>query len=400
VHVPGWHEATKELQQQGKLQMVGIIQEQHPDRARLFMQWKQMDWPILVDSLNLLDVRAVPITLVIDEHGIIRKTRIPLKEAAEFAREFVNQTYESPGESASPAAPPADLEQLRAATASGSAKAWKHFADALFLWAPPGRISEAVEAYQRAVKLEPQDERARFRLGVAYRKRYDSDWRRAADFQSAVEHWKQALDLNPNQYIWRRRIQQYGPRLEKPYPFYDWVHEARKSILARGDTPASLTVEPAGAEFARPLKRFEPARTAREEPDPKGRIHRDNGKFIRVETTAVPPSIEPGASARFHVVLRPNQQNKAHWNNEVEDLVVWLNPPDAWTLNEPYLTSANPPQPVSQEVRRVEFEAKSPEAAAAASVTIPGYALYYVCEDVNGTCLYRRQDISLQVEVR
>ena len=26
--------------------MVGIIQEQHPDRARLFMQWKEMGWPI------------------------------------------------------------------------------------------------------------------------------------------------------------------------------------------------------------------------------------------------------------------------------------------------------------------------------------------------------------------
>ena len=34
MHVPGWHEATKKLQQEGKFQMVGIIEEQHPDRAR------------------------------------------------------------------------------------------------------------------------------------------------------------------------------------------------------------------------------------------------------------------------------------------------------------------------------------------------------------------------------
>ena len=54
--MPGWHEATKDLQNDGKLQMVGIIQEQHPDRARLFMQWKRMGWPILVDSYNLLGV--------------------------------------------------------------------------------------------------------------------------------------------------------------------------------------------------------------------------------------------------------------------------------------------------------------------------------------------------------
>jgi len=34
--------------------MVGILEEQNPDRARLFMQWKQMGWPLLVDSYNLL----------------------------------------------------------------------------------------------------------------------------------------------------------------------------------------------------------------------------------------------------------------------------------------------------------------------------------------------------------
>jgi hypothetical protein len=39
--------------------------------------------------------------------------------------------------------------------------------------------------------------------------------------QKAVQYWTMALDMDSNQYIWRRRIQQYGPRLEKPYSFYD-----------------------------------------------------------------------------------------------------------------------------------------------------------------------------------
>ncbi|MHC4235358.1 MAG: TlpA family protein disulfide reductase, partial [Planctomycetota bacterium] len=60
------------MQQQGKLQMLGIIQEQHPERCRLFMQWKQVDWPVLTDPLNLLGVGVVPITLAIDEHGVVR----------------------------------------------------------------------------------------------------------------------------------------------------------------------------------------------------------------------------------------------------------------------------------------------------------------------------------------
>jgi hypothetical protein len=72
VHVPGWHEATKDLQAEGRIRMVGIVQEQHPDRARLFMQWKEMDWPVMVDAQNELGVAVVPITLFIDEHGIIR----------------------------------------------------------------------------------------------------------------------------------------------------------------------------------------------------------------------------------------------------------------------------------------------------------------------------------------
>ena len=31
--------------------------------------------------------------------------------------------------------------------------------------------------------------------------------------------------------------------------------------------------------------------------------------------------------------------------------------------------------------------------------TIPAYALYYVCEDVNGACLYRRQYMEIEIEV-
>ena len=61
--MPGWHEATRELRADGRVAMVGIVQEQHPDRARLFMQWKQMDWPLLVDALDRLDVTLVPLTL-------------------------------------------------------------------------------------------------------------------------------------------------------------------------------------------------------------------------------------------------------------------------------------------------------------------------------------------------
>ena len=52
---------------------------------------------------------------------------------------------------------------------------------------------------------------------------------------------------------------------------------------------------------------------------------------------------------------------------------------------------------VSEEVRRVEFELNGPDDFTGRE-TVPAYVLYYVCEDVDGTCLYRRQDILIEVE--
>ena len=86
--MPGWHKATSELQKSGKIKTIGIVEEQHPDRARLFMQWKEMDWPILIDPLNLLEVSGVPITIFIDEDGIIRYINPKLDEANKILESF------------------------------------------------------------------------------------------------------------------------------------------------------------------------------------------------------------------------------------------------------------------------------------------------------------------------
>ena len=155
-------------------------------------------------------------------------------------------------------------------------------------------MGAAIRAYQDVIAVDRGHDPDgfdpdHFRLGVAFRKRYDSDYREASDFQRAVQHWKIALDLDPNQYIWRRRIQQYGPRLDKPYPFYDWVPQARAAISTRGETPLELAVEPRGAEFAKPLEHFETGVDPVEEPDPGGRIQRDEGQFVHAEATVVPP---------------------------------------------------------------------------------------------------------------
>ena len=166
--------------------MVGIIQEQHPDRARLFMHWKEMGWPILVDSLNLLDTTVVPQTLAIDEHGTIQLIN-PDRDHIE--EEFLSQTYEAPAtsEARQPREPVLELPGLRA-----SAGEWRAYADQEFRWGRSEDLTAVIAAYDRALELVPGDGPIHFRLGVAHRARYDSGGRQPDDFREAVEHWEAA----------------------------------------------------------------------------------------------------------------------------------------------------------------------------------------------------------------
>lgn len=385
--MPGWHAATSDLWESGDIEVVGIVIEQHPDRARLFMQWKQMGWPLLVDALDRIDMPLVPATLLLDEHGVVRHVqsigydKVDPRQAVEA---HLAATWEAPPQ---PRAAAPDVEALRAA------EDWLGLGDALFEWGP---VDGAIAAFEQATQVDPESGAAWFRLGVALRARYDSPDRHDGDFQAAVDAWSRALDIDPNNYIWRRRIQQFGPRLPKPYPFYDWIDEARADIRARGETPVPLVAEPTGAETASPEATFTPDAGATE-PDPEGRIHRDDGTFVQVETVAVPSRVAPGETARVHVVLRPNLARKAHWNNEAEDTLVWLGGP--FDTSERLHAVGRPPEVVSTEARRVEAEVRVPDDASPGAVALPGHALVYVCEDVDGTCLYRRRDFTVSLVV-
>jgi hypothetical protein len=228
--------------------------------------------------------------------------------------------------------------------------------------------------------------------------RYDSPLRRPEDFQAALDEWSAALTLDPNQYIWRRRIEQYGPRLEKPYSFYDWVQEARAAIRARGETPVALAAEPTGAEIAAPLRALEPSPPAAE-PDPGGQILRDRGELIRIETAVVPHRVDAGSPVRVHLVFRPLVSRHAHWNNESTPPRIWLRLPAGWVAEQQMLELPQPLTATSEEVREASTELRVPAGAAAGPVDLTGYALYNVCEGVTGTCLFRRQDVRVRLQV-
>lgn len=387
--------------------MLGIVEEQHADRALLFMQWKEMDWPILVDSLNLLDVPFVPITLFIDEHGIVRNTR----PGAEDVQEFLDTDYEAPPEQ--PAAKDDRARMIEAMKDVDNAAFDAHqydaaslhdFAEAAFLLGQRGTTFEisllgsAIELYTHVISKNARDARAHFRRGVAHRARFDySNTPDPDDFDAAVRNWKQALEINPNQYIYRRRIQQYGPRLDKPYSFYDWVRQARQEITARGEEPRELVVEPDGAEYAYPSGTVKESDEPVTNPDPDGRITRDEG-FIELDSIVVPHTDFKVRTARVHVLLTPRESRKAHWNNEAEPLTLWFDVPEDVSVSQRLITHDNPSSATSHETRRVEVEIRAP-AEGALPDAISGYALYNVCEDVDGVCLYRRQDFTIPVRI-
>lgn len=384
--------------------MAGVVLEQHPDRARLFMQWKQMDWPLMWDPYNLLGLTAVPLTLLLDEDGVIRLSQPLVDKLDDIESAVLTRRFDAPVGAMRPTSAMPDLAQLaRAAWTSTNAAAWGEYAVALTLWGGDGDLDDAVDAARQVVALQTDDASQWFALGVNLRRRYDSDRQQAGDFQAAVDAWARALDVDPNNYIWRRRLQQYGPRLDKPYPFYDWVPEALAEIEGRGITPVTLTVEPSGAEFAEPAQVFGDAAgddaTLDVEPDPDSRILADEEPLIDVETTVIPPRLAPGDPARVHVVLTPNTNRRVHWNNEAGETILWIDPPDGWETDVRHLTLAVPPDELSVEPRRFEFELRAPEDIGAGVLRLRGYALYYICEDITGVCLFRRQDIEIELSV-
>ncbi|MDT8300555.1 MAG: tetratricopeptide repeat protein [Sedimentisphaerales bacterium] len=377
--------------------MLGIAQEQHPNRNRLFTQWHKIDWPVLHDPINVMQVRGVPIEVAIDENGIVRSLRPKMDT---FEEEFLNKTFtgKGPEHPKIKATRPDPVALRKLAEKSRSSEAWRELGDAMVLWEKQSKINDAINAYKQAIQINPNDGDAHFRLGVCYRLRYDSSQRASSDFQTAVNHWTRSRVLQPNQYIWRRRIEQYGPRLTKPYPFYDWVETAARDIKARGEKPVELMVLPTGSEIADKGSSFETEEQNVKPPDPQGQIYRDEKGLILSEVTVVPPQVKPEEAVRVHVTLHPNASLKAHWNNEAEPLKLWIDAPDGWKVEPQLLTAPQGERPETSEPRQLEFEVR-PAAGAKGTSKLNAYALYYVCEDTGGACYFLRKDIPVKITV-
>lgn len=415
MHVPVWHGLTKELVEKGDLVVVGITQEQHPDRCELFAQWKGLDFPILWDPFNLTGIDVVPVLTGIDEHGIVRLTRPnPRRFEEQFVGEFMTcEPWSGSPVPEQPAGFRMPTGDFRMAQMTDRQSEWP-------LVGLLGRRSNptAIDRHVDALVAEAErsgDARSVFRAGVALRMRYDGVSPAPTDFQRSAEHWQRALAANPNQYIWRRRIQQWGPRLDKPYPFYDWVDKARAEIAAAGGTPVALRVPLSGAEVAGRSRAVPQGAEGEVEPDPTGKVTRDEGKLVRVETAAVlhtgaagPKIRTPRGASRVHVVLRP--QGNAGWTPDADPAELWLDLPEGWT-SEAKRTRF--PAPAGDDARSkaaplgVDLEVSTPPvplvppqdgAPPPSSATLKGYVVYSVCE-ADGTCVFRRQDLEIVIQL-
>ena len=385
--MPGWHKAAKKWMDEEKIVMVGVIQEQHPERCELFAQWQEFDWPILHDPINLLGNGAVPVTIAIDEHGVVRSTR-PNPRA--LVKEFLDVEFETPSKVPKSIGVDTDWKlAVQKAEANPNSLTQKNAGDAILLWGGIEHVGKAIEFYTTAAKSNDNDPSLLFRLGVAYQMRNESNGALDQDFADAVINWQKALSKNPNQYIWRRRIQQYGPRLDKPYPFYDWVSQARTEIIARGETPIKLPVEPVGAELAsksRNLQKSEPEMN----PDPEDKITRDSSSCIRIKSIIVPHTYKPKSSAMVHIELIP--KDEVTWSNEAGPLVVWVDGKEIQQSQKRFSVISKL-EGESSEKRKIEFEIVRPKDSTQG--TLSGFALYYVCEK-EGQCKYLRQDFEVK----
>ena len=392
--MPVWQRVLKEYVDDGSLAVLGVIQEQHAERCRLYAQWKNLTFPIVQDQLNSNGLAVVPVVIFIDENGIVRNTR----PRPNHLQDFAEASFPIPDESEL-----VDDESTGKKIAAAKITA----ADELMRWQQPTGIDRAIATYESALANfdDVQNDREItkgqlfFRLGVAYRARFDAasgmEKIEANDFEKASKYWSKALAEDPNQYIWRRRIQQYGPRLEKPYPFYDWIETAQREIRQRGDQPVEMKIALTGSELAQPAKELASVSASAVNPDPDANVTVDDEGLIQVSGTVVPRTMRAGKTARVHLLFVPV---KGLWNNESEPMKIWIASSDQVEIVDPLIEVPNDSSATSSDPRTVEFELKASKGAHGL-VQIAGYALYGTCTKTNDQCLYRRLPFQIDVEI-
>lgn len=392
--MPVWHEATKELREEGKLALVGVVQEQHPERCRLWAQWQQIDWPILADPLNLTGLEVVPLAMFVDRHGILRK--IGLRRPAEL-EELLGAEFAAPEQLVENRRDPSDLRALRErAGRGGDLETRMELASGLLLFGGSAERDEAVALLGQLAAQSPDDPRIDFRLGVAHRLRFDAPGQgRAEDLARSLASWESAAAARPRQYIWQRRVQQYGPRMMKPYEFYHWVARARREIEARGETPLSLAARLSEAELAMPKASVLVAEP--KDPDPRRELPLDESGSLRISAHQLPAKASPGRSAHLYVLLERDPEAGYTWDPEAGPVTLWLAGHEGLGL-APF-GARTTPRSANETGLVLDCDVPVALEAAPGRYEIAASAVYPICAVADGPCLRLRRDFVVTLVV-
>jgi peroxiredoxin len=218
--IEGWFEHLRTFVNAKKVVVLGVDHEQHADRARLFAQWKGLKEPILHDPLDLSAVTKLPFVVAIDEEGIVRSAQPSIDK---IDKGFIHRSAPRKKEHSEvpEAALPDPRVMRRTASEARKASVYRELGDALVLGGAPIQINEAIKTYKQVLQLDPKDAWSCFRMGAAYRIRYEREDRQPGDFQFAIDAWEDAVKLEPGCEIYRQRLRQYGPAVPDSEASYD-----------------------------------------------------------------------------------------------------------------------------------------------------------------------------------
>ncbi len=134
--------------------------------------------------------------------------------------------------------------------------------------------------------------------------------------------------------------------------------------------------------------------------DPQGKITPDSKGMVTIETVVTPARVQPGQRVRVRATFRLDDKARPYWNNEAGDgLAMWVDLPAVFELGEGESKYVKPTEAETRETRVLEFELTVSDKLPAGEVELPAYALYYVCEDKGGKCLYLRKDFNVKFVV-
>ena len=104
-----------------------------------------------------------------------------------------------------------------------------------------------------------------------------------------------------------------------------------------------------------------------------------------------PARVRPGHRIRIRATFRLNPLGQPWWNNEGDPLSWTIRLPESLRLVEGTFLFKPPAVAESRETRVLECEVEVDKNAPGGRVVLPSYALYGVCEERSGQCLYLRQ---------